>query len=154
MQTSSEPEQHTQAQKKEEAIEQIKMQAPQVIASYRALSEQLRPLFEVEAQEEAYVAETIRGIYETHADILDYLEAAKYLVNEELMEKTLIQFHESIPESLAALEGYLEAGDYENFTIKVHALKSSARLIGATKLSQMALEMEMRGKRLLKADGE
>ena len=144
----------TPTQKREEAIGQMKAQAPQVIASYRSLLEQLRPLFEVEAQEEAAATDTIRGIYEAHAGSLDYLEAAKYLVNEDLMEKTLVQFYESIPESLAALEGYLEAGDYENFTIKVHALKSSARLIGATQLSQMALEMEMRGKRLLKEDGE
>ena len=37
-------------------------------------------------------------------------------------------------------------GKVENYTIKVHALKSSARIIGAEKLSQLALELENAGK--------
>ena len=36
--------------------------------------------------------------------------------------------------------------NYENYTIKVHALKSSARLIGAIGLSQKAEALEMAGK--------
>ena len=36
--------------------------------------------------------------------------------------------------------------DYENYTIKVHALKSSARVIGASNLSDMAKDLEAAGK--------
>ncbi|MBQ4463186.1 MAG: Hpt domain-containing protein, partial [Eubacterium sp.] len=36
--------------------------------------------------------------------------------------------------------------DIENYTIKVHALKSSARVIGAGHLSEMALKLEEAGK--------
>ena len=36
--------------------------------------------------------------------------------------------------------------DYDAYTIQVHALKSSARLIGAAKLSEEALELETAGR--------
>ena len=36
--------------------------------------------------------------------------------------------------------------DYDNYTIQVHALKSSARLIGAFELSEEALELETAGR--------
>lgn len=41
---------------------------------------------------------------------------------------------------------FWEKGDIPNYTIQVHALKSSARLIGAEVLSKSALDMEMAGK--------
>ena len=40
---------------------------------------------------------------------------------------------------------YLDNEDIENYTIKVHALKSSARLIGAMELSHKALKLENYG---------
>ena len=43
------------------------------------------------------------------------------------------------------LEKLLQEGDYENYTIKVHALKSSARLIGAEELSETARKLEAYG---------
>ncbi|MBQ4522141.1 MAG: response regulator [Lachnospiraceae bacterium] len=39
-----------------------------------------------------------------------------------------------------------EQGDYENYTIKVHSLKSTAANIGAMEVSAMAFEQEMAGK--------
>ena len=39
-----------------------------------------------------------------------------------------------------------EQGDYENYTIKVHSLKSTAANVGAMEVSAMALEQEMAGK--------
>lgn len=44
------------------------------------------------------------------------------------------------------LKRLIEAKDFENYTIDVHALKSTAANIGAMELSQMALEQEMAGK--------
>ncbi|MCR5503574.1 MAG: Hpt domain-containing protein [Lachnospiraceae bacterium] len=38
--------------------------------------------------------------------------------------------------------GYLEAGDYENYMITVHALKSNARMIGALDLSTLFETLE------------
>lgn len=44
------------------------------------------------------------------------------------------------------IEQLYESGDWENYTIKVHALKSSARIIGAAELSELAKELEAAGK--------
>ncbi len=41
---------------------------------------------------------------------------------------------------------YYNAKDFENYAIQTHALKSSARLVGALELSELALSMEKAGK--------
>lgn len=74
--------------------------------------------------------------------IFNYEEAMKYLGDEDLMEKTLQQFYESIPEKAEEIERYFTEEDLENYAIKVHALKSSARLVGAEDLSEAARELE------------
>lgn len=47
---------------------------------------------------------------------------------------------------LEELKSYWKQRDYENYTIKVHAMKSSTLNLGARKLSDMAREQEMAGK--------
>ena len=60
---------------------------------------------------------------------------------------TVLQiFYDSIPAKSEEIGGFYQAGDWENFTIKVHALKSSARLVGATGLGEEAQQMENAGK--------
>ena len=44
------------------------------------------------------------------------------------------------------LEGYLSKGDIKNYVIKIHALKSSARIIGAESLGDIAQALEDAGK--------
>ena len=44
------------------------------------------------------------------------------------------------------IESYHKSGDITNYTIKVHALKSSSRIIGALRLADLAEELEMCGK--------
>ncbi|MCR5789470.1 MAG: Hpt domain-containing protein, partial [Lachnospiraceae bacterium] len=39
----------------------------------------------------------------------------------------------------------LVANDIENFTMKIHAVKSSAKLVGADRLSQIAADLEQAG---------
>ena len=87
----------------------------------------------------------LRKLYDG-APALHYAEAVKILGGEELLEKTLRMFYESIGKNAKELEHMLDADDFENFTIKVHALKSSARLIGAADLSEMARRLEEYGK--------
>lgn len=55
-------------------------------------------------------------------------------------------FYNSIDPRGDEIADYYDSEDWENYTIKVHALKSSARLIGATKLSADAEALEMAGK--------
>lgn len=51
-------------------------------------------------------------------------------------------FYKEIEKSSGELEELLEKDDIRNFRIKVHALKSSAKIIGAMELSSMAGELE------------
>ena len=53
-----------------------------------------------------------------------------------------------IEENSNAIEGFLKEENFKEFTIKVHALKSAARIIGADRLSEMAAELEANGKDL------
>ncbi len=53
-----------------------------------------------------------------------------------------------IGENADFIEQAFNAGQYKDYTIKVHALKSAARIIGAEKLSLMAEELENEGKKL------
>ena len=55
-------------------------------------------------------------------------------------------FYETAPERIQMIKDYYDGMDIKNYTIQVHALKSSARLIGANDLSDKALELEMAGK--------
>jgi DegV family protein with EDD domain len=66
--------------------------------------------------------------------------------SEESFKTVLKIFYESIEEKANELEEFFNDGDWQNFTIKVHALKSSAKLIGAVDFSERALELEMAGK--------
>ena len=51
----------------------------------------------------------------------------------------------SIIASADEIEGYYNVGDWKNYTTKVHALKSSSRVIGADELSEKAKRLEDAG---------
>ena len=55
-------------------------------------------------------------------------------------------FYTSIDESCRELERLLADGEFGNYTIKIHALKSSARIIGAVTLGDRAQALEDAGK--------
>lgn len=48
--------------------------------------------------------------------------------------------------TLKELDGLQQKGDYENYTIKIHGLKSTSLSIGAKSVSDMAKEQELAGK--------
>lgn len=55
-------------------------------------------------------------------------------------------FHQTAVAKADEIEELHHSGDLTNYTIKVHALKSSARIIGASELSEFARKMEDAGK--------
>lgn len=55
-------------------------------------------------------------------------------------------FYESLDERAVEIEGYYNAGNIKDYTTKVHALKSSARLIGAMEFGEEAQVLENAGK--------
>ena len=58
---------------------------------------------------------------------------------------TLKMYLDSIADNVAALEEFWAAGDIKNTTIRVHALKSTSRVIGALKLGDFAERLEKAG---------
>ena len=63
-------------------------------------------------------------------------------MNEEILQSTIHDFVVSAKSGPKEIQDYLENGDIENYTIRVHALKSSARIIGAGELSEQAKYLE------------
>jgi len=55
-------------------------------------------------------------------------------------------FYDSVSDKADELERFYDENDFGNYTIKVHALKSSARIIGAADLGEKAFKLEMAGK--------
>ncbi|MBQ9564007.1 MAG: amino acid permease, partial [Synergistaceae bacterium] len=83
---------------------------------------------------------------------LNYGDAMRFCANENILRKTLEQFYRAIKPNANAIDGFLMEKDYKNYTIKVHALKSSARLIGAGELSADARYLEDLGNSLTTED--
>ena len=52
---------------------------------------------------------------------------------------------ETLPDTMAAIESSLQNGDWRAYTIKVHAIKSSLRIIGDATGSAMAADLEAAG---------
>ena len=79
-------------------------------------------------------------------DGITLMDGLKYCGSLRDFDKFLEAFYVDIESNSDLLEETYKSGDISFFTIKVHALKTSARMIGATELSQEALNLEMAGK--------
>lgn len=73
---------------------------------------------------------------------LECEEAARLLGGIDLYAKVFREFSDTASYRAERIEQLLSAGDIHNFTIEVHALKSSARMIGAMSLSEHAKTLE------------
>ncbi|MBQ6774660.1 MAG: response regulator [Synergistaceae bacterium] len=99
---------------------------------------------ESESQESDSESESLSELakFYSQTEGLNYDEAVKNCANEAILAKTLQQFWNSINNNLRDIQKFLSEHDIKNYTIKVHALKSSARLIGAEELSRQAAYLE------------
>ena len=139
-----------------EALEQTLMQylpAGKVVrmpkdaaAGSAASPQELHPISQADAAQSGSASQgtDVREIYAS-LQALDFKEAMRLLITDELIERTLRQFCENAERNAAEIESYFENEDYENYTIKVHALKSGARMIGAAALSKDAEHLELCG---------
>ncbi len=73
---------------------------------------------------------------------INVAEGIKNSGSQELFENLLGDFYKLIDMKSTKIEKCLEDGMIRDFTIEVHALKNTARMIGATELSEMFKEME------------
>ena len=76
---------------------------------------------------------------------IDYDAAVTNCGTEETFVQALEIFYNSLDKKADEIEGFEREKDIKNYTIKVHALKSAARLVGALKLSDDAKYLEACG---------
>ncbi len=80
-----------------------------------------------------------------HVSGLNVKEGVEHCGDVESYINALKVFVTSIPETADEIGFYCANGDWKNYTTKVHALKSSARVIGANELSDRARRLEDAG---------
>lgn len=73
---------------------------------------------------------------------IDSAEAMANCGSRHVFRDAAADFCNSMEENAASIERYAQQKDFRNYTVLVHALKSSARLIGATELARAAAELE------------
>ena len=76
---------------------------------------------------------------------IDIVEGIKNSGSEKLFYELLGDFHKLIDMKASKMEKCLEEGLIRDYTIEVHALKNTARMIGAMELSGMSYELEKLG---------
>lgn len=81
-----------------------------------------------------------------HIQGIDAEAGIKNSGSEDLFRSLLEMFYDSIQDKFEELEGFYLEEDWDNYTIKIHALKSSARLVGALELGDKAQLLENAGK--------
>ena len=85
-------------------------------------------------------------------DGIDYNEAIKNCMKEDILLSAAEDFLAAIGTTSLNIEIANIAADWNNYTVLVHGLKSSARLIGAMELSEKARELEALGDRAKSGD--
>jgi CheY-like chemotaxis protein/HPt (histidine-containing phosphotransfer) domain-containing protein/two-component sensor histidine kinase len=90
------------------------------------------------------------GVYELPEFLYDLKEidvnaGLSYCGDGESYVDTLIMFSGSAEKKAEEIEKYWAAGDIKNTTIKIHALKSASRSIGALELGEFAARLEKAG---------
>jgi len=78
-------------------------------------------------------------------DKLDVKEAIACLGSEKLYMEIIDNFYTTIPRKEDLIRKYEKEGSIKDYTIEVHTLKSSAKMIGAIRLSELAEHLENAG---------
>ena len=76
---------------------------------------------------------------------IDYASAIENCIDDETLSEAISDFIQSLETKPAEIERYWRDKDYRNYTVQVHALKSTARLIGAKQLGEDAYYLEQCG---------
>lgn len=79
-------------------------------------------------------------------DEMSITEGIQYCGNKAAFVQAVQTFSATLDEKYAEIENAFLQNDLEFYTIKVHALKSTARIIGIAELSALAEKMELAGK--------
>ena len=94
-------------------------------------------------EEVTEMPDNMKWIYETEGiDVEEGIKNSGGIMN---LVFSLQLFYDTIDSNAKVISDAFESDNIRLYTIKVHALKSSARIIGAAALSQMTADLEMAG---------
>lgn len=86
---------------------------------------------------------------EEHGELINFESGMKYCANsEELYCEILELYCEQHDEKYAELQNYYAEKDWDNYTIRIHSLKSNSLNIGSSKLADLCLQLEQAGKKI------
>jgi len=85
---------------------------------------------------------------------IDFKSALSNCGGKEILLSAMQEFHSTIASKSEKIEDFASKQDWKNYTILVHALKSSARLIGASQLSSDAAYLEKCGDKAGEGDAK
>lgn len=91
------------------------------------------------------IEEKLLPAWLTKVEEIDLQAGLEHCGSEAAYLEALKVFAESIQSGTEEIERYFQEEDWSNYTTKVHALKSTARIIGARELSELARSMEEAG---------
>ena len=108
-------------------------------------SDKVRLVSKPEEREEETVKEETADSWIGCLGDLDTVSALKNCGSEDGYYSVLKIYYEGLPKKTEDIERFYEQEDWENYTIQVHSLKSSSRVIGAMALGDLAAELEQAG---------
>ncbi len=76
---------------------------------------------------------------------LDVKEALEYLGDLDLYRTLLYDYYEDIDRKVEAIRQFVSERNAKEYTVEVHSLKSSSKMIGAFELAEKAYELEKCG---------
>ncbi|MBQ9513068.1 MAG: response regulator, partial [Lachnospiraceae bacterium] len=85
--------------------------------------------------------QTLHNLF-TMSGVLSFRAAIRNCVDVDTLMVILKEYYDTIPENLEMLNRFLAESDMKNYNIKVHALKSSSRMIGALDFAEDAFRLE------------
>ena len=105
--------------------------------------EKVIPVSEDEIPDTEETTELPAWLYEiAEIDVNDGLEHCQ---SADALLDALKVYEASVASNAEEIEGYIGAGDLKNATVKIHALKSTSRIIGAKELGALAEKLENAG---------
>jgi signal transduction histidine kinase/CheY-like chemotaxis protein len=100
---------------------------------------------EVDADNQVNIEYDLLPHWIKNAPLIVLEEGIKNCGSQEAFVKAATTYRSNLEENYSAIKDAFENGDIENFTIKVHALKSSSRILGIYNLAELAEELEKAG---------
>lgn len=101
----------------------------------------------VSAVAEKHIEKPVQDEADAPKNELDTALGMKYCGDDEEMYREILEIYcEEYDEKTVAFERMLSDGDWKNYTITIHALKSNSLNVGAAVLSKRCLELEKAGK--------